>query len=59
MKWLKSHPKISELIMKEATSLEIAKAADDAGFNNLRKSALLKAIEGVTSLEEVERVTKD
>ncbi len=56
---VKITPEISELIMAEATSLEIAKAADKAGFNNLRKSALLKAIEGVTSLEEVERVTKD
>lgn len=56
---VKVTPEISELIMAEATSLEIAKAADAAGFNNLRKSALLKAIQGVTSLEEVERVTKD
>ena len=56
---VKITPEISELIMAEATSIEIAKAADRAGFNNLRKSALLKAIQGVTSLEEVERVTKD
>ncbi|KZY36683.1 MULTISPECIES: type IV-A pilus assembly ATPase PilB [unclassified Oleiphilus] len=56
---VKNTPKIAQLIMSEATSLEIAKQADEEGFNNLRKSALLKAIEGVTSLEEVERVTKD
>lgn len=56
---VKITPKLSQLIMKEATSLEIAEQADIEGFNNLRKSALLKAIEGVTSLEEVERVTKD
>lgn len=52
-------PHISELIMTEASSIEIAKAAAAEGFNNLRKSALLKAIQGVTSLEEVERATKD
>ena len=52
-------PKISQLIMNEATSIEIAKAADEEGFNDLRKSALVKAIEGVTSLSEVDRVTKD
>ena len=56
---VKITPKISQLIMSEATSLEIGKAADEEGFNNLRQSALLKVIEGVTSLEEVERVTKD
>jgi type IV pilus assembly protein PilB len=56
---VKITPTISQLIMSEATSIEIAKQAEEEGFNNLRKSALLKAIEGVTSLEEVERVTKD
>jgi len=56
---VKITPKISQLIMSEATSLEIAAQADEEGFNNLRKSALVKAIEGLTSLEEVERVTKD
>lgn len=56
---VKITPKISQLIMNEASSLEIAAAAAEEGFNDLRKSALLKAIEGVTSLEEVDRVTKD
>ncbi|MFT6909588.1 MAG: type IV pilus assembly protein PilB, partial [Oleiphilaceae bacterium] len=56
---VKITPIISELIMSEATSIEIAKQAEIEGFNNLRKSALVKAIEGVTSLQEVERVTKD
>jgi type IV pilus assembly protein PilB len=54
---VKITPTLSQLIMSEATSIEIAKQADIEGFNNLRKSALIKAIEGVTSLEEVERVT--
>lgn len=56
---VKVTPKISQLIMNEASSLEIAAAAAEEGFNDLRKSALLKAIEGVTSLAEVDRVTKD
>jgi len=56
---VKVTPTIAQLIMSEATSLDIAAQADKEGFNNLRKSALLKAIQGVTSLEEVERVTKD
>jgi type IV pilus assembly protein PilB len=56
---VKITPSISQLIMQEADSLAIAKAADEEGFNDLRKSALLKAIEGVTSLAEVQRVTKE
>jgi len=56
---VKITPKLSQLIMSEADSLTIAKAAEEEGFNDLRKSALMKAIEGVTSLAEVQRVTKE
>ncbi|ARU56002.1 type IV-A pilus assembly ATPase PilB [Oleiphilus messinensis] len=52
-------PSISQLIMSEASSLEIAAEAQKCGFNNLRQSAILKAVQGLTSLEEVNRVTKD
>ncbi|WP_020207946.1 type IV-A pilus assembly ATPase PilB [Gilvimarinus chinensis] len=52
-------PEISSLIMEGGNSLQIAKAAQAAGFNNLRVSALRKAAQGLTSLEEANRVTKD
>ncbi|BFM19705.1 type IV-A pilus assembly ATPase PilB [Gilvimarinus japonicus] len=52
-------PAISSLIMEGGNSLQIAKAATEAGFNNLRISALRKAAQGLTSLEEANRVTKD
>jgi type IV pilus assembly protein PilB len=52
-------PKIAELIMNQATSIDIATQAQAEGFNNLRQSALLKAMAGLTSLQEVNRVTKD
>ena len=52
-------PAISSLIMEGGNSLQIAKAANEAGFNNLRVSALRKAAQGLTSLEEANRVTKD
>ncbi|AZZ90893.1 type IV-A pilus assembly ATPase PilB [Hahella sp. KA22] len=52
-------PAMQELIMNEASSLELAKQAQKEGFRNLRQSALRKVIEGVTSLEEANRVTKD
>ena len=52
-------PKISKIIMEGGNSLDIASAAREEGFNNLRISALRKAAMGVTSLEEANRVTKD
>lgn len=39
--------------------MQIAEAAERSGINDLRKSALLKARNGVTSLAEINRVTKD
>lgn len=50
---------LANMIMEEATSIQIAKQAQAEGFRNLRQSALRKVIEGVTSLEEANRVTKD
>jgi type IV pilus assembly protein PilB len=52
-------PKISHLIMEGANALQIASAAKDEGFNNLRTSALRKVAKGLISLEEANRVTKD
>ncbi|MDO6823284.1 type IV-A pilus assembly ATPase PilB [Marinobacter sp. 1_MG-2023] len=51
--------KLASMIMEEASSIKIAKQAEAEGFRNLRQSALMKVIEGVTSLEEANRVTKD
>ncbi|NMT65210.1 type IV-A pilus assembly ATPase PilB [Marinobacter orientalis] len=50
---------LASMIMEEASSIKIAKQAQAEGFPNLRQSALKKVIEGVTSLEEANRVTKD
>ena len=52
-------PPMQELIMNDASSLELARQASKEGFRNLRQSALRKVIEGVTSLEDANRVTKD
>ncbi|WP_416397751.1 type IV-A pilus assembly ATPase PilB [Allohahella sp. A8] len=52
-------PELQELIMNDASSLEIARTAQKLGFRNLRQSALRKVIEGMTSLEDANRVTKD
>lgn len=52
-------PEISRIIMENGNSIEIAAQAQKEGFPNLRQSALKKCAQGVTSLEEVNRVTKD
>lgn len=51
--------KLASMIMEEASSIQIAKQAQAEGFANLRQSALKKVIDGLTSLEEANRVTKD
>ncbi len=52
-------PALASIIMEGGTSIDIDKKAREEGFANLRQSALTKAASGVTSLEEVNRVTKD
>ena len=56
---VKITPSMQQVIMAEGNSLEIAEVARKEGFSNLRQSGLLKALQGVTSLEEVNRVTLD
>ncbi|SIS05206.1 type IV pilus assembly protein PilB [Aquipseudomonas alcaligenes] len=56
---VKNTPALQRIIMEEGNSIEIAEQARRDGFNDLRMSGLLKAMQGVTSLEEINRVTKD
>lgn len=56
---VKITPELQRLIMEEGNALDIAAKAREEGFNDLRTSGLLKAMQGLTSLEEVNRVTKD
>lgn len=50
---------ISRIIMEGGNAIEIADAARKEGFNDLRISALMKVAQGITSLEEANRVTTD
>ena len=52
-------PGVSKLIMDGGNSLEISEFAKQEGFRTLRQSALKKAAEGIISLEETNRVTRD
>ncbi len=50
---------IGRIIMQGGNALDIADQAKKEQIPDLRESGLKKAIQGVTSLEEVNRVTKD
>lgn len=56
---VKSTAALQKIIMEEGNSIEIDEQMRRDGFNDLRTSGLIKVIQGVTSLEEVNRVTKD
>ena len=50
---------IRELIIKHATSNEVQKVAMEQGMITMRQDGYLKALTGITTLEEVNRVAAD
>ena len=50
---------IQKIILQGGNTMQIAEAARAAGVNDLRASALLKVKQGLTSLTEIDRVTKE
>lgn len=50
---------IQEIVLAGGNALQIAEAAQKVGIRDLRQSALLKVRNGITSLAEINRVTKD
>ncbi len=50
---------MQRIIMENGNSMEIADQAAKEGINDLRRSGLIKVKNGLTSLEEVNRVTKE
>jgi type IV pilus assembly protein PilB len=50
---------IQKIILSGGNAMQIAEAAKAAGVNDLRASALKKVRDGLTSLAEINRVTKD
>ena len=56
---VKITPSIARLIMEEGNSLQIGAQARAEGFHDLRMAALKKVAEGMTSLEEANRITVD
>ena len=54
---VKITPEVASIIMEGGNSLDIAHQFQKEGYNNLRQSGIVKAMSGITSLEEVNRVT--
>ncbi|MGH8050807.1 MAG: type IV-A pilus assembly ATPase PilB, partial [Arenimonas sp.] len=50
---------IQKIILQGGNVIQIGEAAIKSGVNDLRRSALIKASIGMTSLAEINRVTKD
>lgn len=50
---------IQSIVLEGGNAMQIAEAAKRSGVNDLRQSALEKVRQGVTSLTEINRVTKD
>ena len=56
---VKITPALQKIIMQGANSLDINTQIRKEGFLSLRAAGLLKVMQGVTSLAEINRVTKD
>ena len=54
---MKMSDEIARTIMEGGNSLQIAKQAKEQGMRDLRASGLLKVIQGVSSIAEINRVT--
>jgi len=52
-------PAIARIIMEDGNAILIADQARKEGFPNLRRSGLKKVMAGVTSLQEINRVTSE
>ena len=50
---------IQAIVLEGGNAMQIAAVAQKAGIRDLRQSALMKVRNGVTSLAEINRVTKD
>lgn len=51
--------KIKALILAGGNAMELAALAKEEGVNDLRRSGMLKIMQGITTIEEVDRVTEE
>jgi type IV pilus assembly protein PilB len=51
--------RLKALILAKGNAMEIAALSKEEGVNDLRQSGILKIIQGITTIEEVDRVTEE
>ena len=56
---MKISPDISRIIMEDGNAIDIKEAALKNGFRDLRHSGILKVLQGVTTIQEMMRVTSE
>ena len=59
MRYMDITEEIQNLIVKRATSAEIQRTAIQQGMITMRQDGYLKALNGITTIEEVNRVAAD
>lgn len=56
---MKINEDISRIIMEDGNAIEIKDAALKNGFRDLRRSGIMKVLQGLTTIQEMYRVTSD
>ncbi len=56
---MKVYPEISRIIMEDGNAIQIKDAALKLGFRDLRRSGIMKVLQGTTSIQEMYRVTSE
>ncbi|WP_066804106.1 type IV-A pilus assembly ATPase PilB [Moraxella oblonga] len=56
---LKIYPSISRIIMEDGNAIQIKDEAMKHGFRDLRRSGIMKVLQGTTSIAEMYRVTSE
>jgi type IV pilus assembly protein PilB len=56
---MKVNPEISRIIMEDGNAIDIKDAALKTGFRDLRRSGIMKVLQGTTTIQEMLRVTSE
>ncbi|MDO4896586.1 MAG: type IV-A pilus assembly ATPase PilB [Moraxella sp.] len=56
---MKVYPSIARIIMEDGNAIQIKDEAMKHGFRDLRRSGIMKVLQGVTSIQEMYRVTSE
>jgi general secretion pathway protein E len=59
LEWLVMSDRMRRLVLQHVDAEELQRAAQEEGMHTMYEDGLLKALDGVTTLEEVQRVTQE